>query len=313
MVTLAVEAISRVDAAAAIMVDVQNTLVNYPISRYGSDDIKARYLPRLTERRGRGLRALRAGLRVRRIRAADHGGALGRPLRAQRPQDVDHQRRRSRGVRPLRQRQSRARATRASRRSWSSASFPGFRVGKKEDKLGIRASSTVELMLDGCEVPAANVLGTGRPGVQDRHRDAQRGAHRHRRADDRRGRRRAGGGDRVHQGAQAVRQADVRLPGGPVPDRAGGDRAGGGTSHGVQRGTAQGRRPGHRAGRGDGQAVRVAGVRARDVAVRWSCSAATATRRTIPVEKFYRDAKIGTIYEGTSNMQLQTIAKSILR
>ena len=37
--------------------------------------------------------------------------------------------------------------------------FPGFRVGKKEDKLGIRASSTVELMLDGCEVPAANVLG----------------------------------------------------------------------------------------------------------------------------------------------------------
>src|SRR5579863_5254316 len=48
MVALAVEALSQVDAAAAIVVDVQNTLVNYPILRYGSDDIKSRYLPRLT-------------------------------------------------------------------------------------------------------------------------------------------------------------------------------------------------------------------------------------------------------------------------
>src|SRR5882762_4457875 len=48
MVTLAVEEISKVDAAAAIVVDVQNTLVNYPITRYGSDALKAKYLPRLT-------------------------------------------------------------------------------------------------------------------------------------------------------------------------------------------------------------------------------------------------------------------------
>ena len=49
------------------------------------------------------------------------------------------------------------------------------------------------------------------------------------------------------------------------------------------------------------------------LAVRSSCSAATATRKEYPVEKFYRDAKIGTIYEGTSNMQLQTIAKLLLK
>ncbi len=79
--------------------------------------------------------------------------------------------------------------------------FPGFRVGKKEDKLGIRASSTVELMLDGCEVPAANVLGPVGQGYQDRDRDAQRGPDRDRGPDDRRRRWRAGGRDGVHQGA----------------------------------------------------------------------------------------------------------------
>src|SRR5438552_18155223 len=48
MVTLAVEEISKIDAAAAIVCDVQNTLVNYPIARYGSDSQKAKYLPKLT-------------------------------------------------------------------------------------------------------------------------------------------------------------------------------------------------------------------------------------------------------------------------
>src|SRR6185437_13799800 len=47
MVTLAVEEISKVDASAAIVCDVQNTLVNYPITRYGSDDQRSKYLPRL--------------------------------------------------------------------------------------------------------------------------------------------------------------------------------------------------------------------------------------------------------------------------
>ena len=69
--------------------------------------------------------------------------------------------------------------------------FPGFQVGKKEDKLGLRASSTCELILDNCRVPRENVMGEVGQGLQDRHRDAERRPHRHRRADDRPGARRA--------------------------------------------------------------------------------------------------------------------------
>ena len=63
--------------------------------------------------------------------------------------------------------------------------FPGFTVGKKEDKLGIRASSTCELILEDCRVPKENVLGEVGQRLQDRHRNAERRPHRHRRADDR--------------------------------------------------------------------------------------------------------------------------------
>ena len=64
--------------------------------------------------------------------------------------------------------------------------FAGFDVGKKENKLGIRASSTTELILEGCVVPDGERARPGGPGLQDRHRDAERGPDRHRRADDRR-------------------------------------------------------------------------------------------------------------------------------
>ena len=68
----------------------------------------------------------------------------------------------------------------------------------------------------------------------------------------------------------------------------------------------------HRARRRDGEALRVAGLRTRDVA-RVELFGGYGYTKDYPVEKFYRDAKIGTIYEGTSNMQLQTIAKAVLR
>ena len=64
--------------------------------------------------------------------------------------------------------------------------FPGFRVGRKEDKLGIRASSTCELLLDDCRVPPANVLGDVGQGLQGGDGDAERRADRHRRPDGRR-------------------------------------------------------------------------------------------------------------------------------
>ena len=91
--------------------------------------------------------------------------------------------------------------------------FPGFSVGKKENKLGIRASSTTELILEQCVVPDENVLGPVGQGYKIADRDAERGADRDRRADDRGGDRRLRGRDRLRQGAQAVREGDRRVPG----------------------------------------------------------------------------------------------------
>ena len=159
MVTLAVEAISRVDAAAAIMVDVQNTLVNYPITRYGSDDIKARYLPRSDQRHGRVRTPCPS-----RARGPTHLG-FRRPRRARATTIVLNGRKMwiTNGAEAeifvLFANANPEQGYKGITAFVVERGFPGFRVGKKEDKLGIRASSTVELMLDGCEVPASNVLG----------------------------------------------------------------------------------------------------------------------------------------------------------
>ena len=134
------------------------------------------------------------------------------------------------------------RATRGSRPSWSSATFPGFTVGKKEDKLGIRASSTCELHPRGLPRAEGERARRGRQGLQDRHRDAQRGPHRHRRADGRRGPGRLRARACVHRGAQAVR------PGRSPTSRACSSsspswrRARGGAAAGLQRGAPARRR-----------------------------------------------------------------------
>ena len=150
MSVLAVEELARVDASVAVLVDVQNTLVNNALLRWGSEDLKARYFPKLASELGGGLRAVRGGLGLGRLRARLPRRRQGRPLRADRPQALDHERGRGRAVHRDGQPGSRPRATRASPPSWWSARFPGFQIGKKEDKLGIRASSTCELILEGC-------------------------------------------------------------------------------------------------------------------------------------------------------------------
>ncbi len=160
-------------------------------------------------------------------------------------------------------------------------------------------------------MPKARRARRGRQGLQGRHRDAERGPHRHRRADDRPGAGRARPRDAVHQGAQAVRQGDRRVPGRAVPARA----------HG-----APSSRP-----RGCWSTTpRACATRASRSSRRRRCASCSRPRwpsastslavnlfggygfvKDYPVEKLYRDAKIGQIYEGTSNMQLQTIAKSL--
>src|SRR4029079_10748309 len=158
MVTLAVEEISKVDAAAAIVCDVQNTLVNYPIVRYGNDAQKAKYLPQLTSEvigayalseSGSGSDAF--GLATRAEKQGDKWILNGQKLWITNGAEA--------GIFVVFANADPSAGYRGITAFIIERDFKGFKVGKKEDKLGIRASSTTELLLDGCEGPDENVLG----------------------------------------------------------------------------------------------------------------------------------------------------------
>src|SRR5258708_7917371 len=155
---LAVEALSRVDPSIGVMVDVQNTLVINAILRWGSEDIRRRYLPKLASgtigayalsEAGSGSDAF--GLTTRAAQHGDEWILTGRKLWITNGNEADlfivfanaNPDAGYRGITAF----------------LVERGFAGFAVGKKEDKLGIRASSTCELLLEDCRVPAANVLG----------------------------------------------------------------------------------------------------------------------------------------------------------
>ncbi len=234
MVTLAVEAISRVDASSSIMVDVQNTLANYPILRYGTDDQRSRYLPRLTSdtvgayalsEPGSGSDAF--GMASRATKKGDRWILDGRKMWITNGAEA--------GIYIVFANANPSAGYKGITAFIVEREFPGFSVGKKEDKLGIRASSTTELILDGCEVPEENLLGTqgqgykiaietlneGRIGIGAQMIGVSRGA--------------LDAAIALRAGAQTVRKVDRRIPGGAIPDRAGGDGARGGAPHGLQR------------------------------------------------------------------------------
>ena len=188
--------------------------------------------------------------------------------------------------------------------------FPGFSVGKKEDKLGIRASSTVELILENCLVPAANVLGPVGQGYKIAIDTLN--------------------GGRVGIGAQMIGVAGGALGaavnyvkerqqfGRPLAD-----------FQGIQFQIAQAATELEAARLMVYNAARIkdaGGDISKEGAMAKLYSSQVCERVTslavelfggygytkdFPVEKFYRDAKIGTIYEGTSNLQLETIAKGL--
>ena len=128
---LAIEELARVDPSAAVIVDVQNTLFNNALLRWANEEQKRRYLPRLAKDTRGELCAFGSGLRLGRVRAGDARSGGRRPLPPHRAQALDHQRGRSGTVSAVRERQSGGRATRASRRFWSSASFPDSRSARK--------------------------------------------------------------------------------------------------------------------------------------------------------------------------------------
>ena len=158
MVAIAVEEISRVDAAAAIMVDVQNTLVNYPIAKYANEEQKKKYLSRLTSgsvgayalsEPGSGSDAFGLATRAE-IRGTDWI-LTGRKMWITNGAEAE--------VFVVFANAKPEQGYKGITAFIIERDFPGFSVGKKEDKLGIRASSTTELILDGCVVPDSCRLG----------------------------------------------------------------------------------------------------------------------------------------------------------
>ncbi len=311
MVTLAVEEISKIDAAAAIVCDVQNTLVNYPIVKYGSDAQKSRYLPLLTGEKvgayalsesGSGSDAF--GLATRAEKRGDRWFLNGQKLWITNGAEA--------GIYVVFANADPAAGYRGITAFIVEREFKGLKVGKKEDKLGIRASSTVELLLDDCEVPEENVLGPVGQGYKVAINTLNEG--------------RIGIGAQMIGIAQGALAATITYLG---------ERKQFGKTlsefQGIQFQVAQAATDVEAARLMVYNAARLKDAGkdiAREGAMAKLFSSQVCDRVTslcvelfggygytkdYPVEKFYRDAKIGTIYEGTSNMQLQTIAKAVLK
>jgi len=307
---LAVEALSRVDPSIGVLVDVQNTLVVNALLRWATDEVKRRYLPRLAAGAVGSYALSEAGsgsdafaMAARAVRRGEEWTLTGRKLWITNASEADlfivfananpdagH-----RGITAF----------------LVERGFPGFSVGRKEDKLGIRASSTCELLLEECRVPSANVLGEVGQGYKTAIETLNEG--------------------RIGIGAQMVGTAQAALDhtikyvrerkqfGRPIAE-----------FQAVQHQIARAATDLHAA-----RLMVYDAARRRDAGLRFLTEAAMckihssemAERVTslavnlfggygfvkdYPVEKLYRDAKIGQIYEGTSNLQLQTIAKQIL-
>jgi len=311
LAVLAVEALSAVDPAVAILVDVQNTLVNNCILRWGNDAQRQRYLPKLAaewvgayalSEPGAGSDAF--GLETRAERRGDRWVLNGRKLWITNGAEAS--------VYVVFANADPSKGYKGITAFVVERSFKGFTVGKKENKLGIRASSTTELILDDCEVPEENVLGEVGKGYRVSIETLNEG--------------------RIGIGAQMVGVATGALGAATSYSR---ERKQFGKPisefQGVQFQLAQAAT--------ELEAARLMvynAARLKDAGQPFTQQAAMAKlfssqvaervtslcvellggygyTKEYPVEKFYRDAKIGTIYEGTSNMQLQTIAKLLLK
>jgi alkylation response protein AidB-like acyl-CoA dehydrogenase len=307
---LAVEALAQVDASVAVLVDVQNTLVINALTRWGHDDLKGRYLPRLAggmvgayalSEAGSGSDAF--ALQTRAVEAGDDLVLTGRKLWITNAKEAD--------LFIVFATVDPSAGYKGITACLVERGTPGFTVGKKEDKLGIRASSTCELLLEGCRVPRANVLGEIGKGYKVAIETLNEG--------------------RIGIGAQMIGIAQAAL-----------DHAVRYTKERKQFGKAvadfQGVQFELARAATDVEAARLLvynAARLRDAGQPFLTEAAmcklfaseAAERVTslavnlfggygyvkdYPVEKLFRDAKIGQIYEGTSNLQLQTIAKALL-
>jgi len=307
---MAVEELSAVDPSAGVIVDVQNTIVNNAILRWAHAEQKQKYLPRLAadtvasyalSEAGSGSDAFAMSTQAQ--DQGDHFVLNGRKLWITNAAEA--------GLFLLFANANPSAGYRGITAFLIERSFPGFQVGEKEDKLGLRASSTCELILDNCRVPRENVMGEIGKGYKIAIETLNEG--------------------RIAIGAQMIGLARGAL-----------DHA---IAYAKQR-----KQFGKTIGEFQGVQFQLAkmateveaarllvynAARMRDAGLPFITEAAMAkfyssevaekvaskaievfggvgVTKDYPVEKLYRDAKIGRIYEGTSNMQLITIAKKLL-
>jgi alkylation response protein AidB-like acyl-CoA dehydrogenase len=311
MSILAVEELSRVDASAGVICDVQNTLVNNCVMRWGSEEVKERFLPKLASQwvGAYALSEATSGsdafaLQARAEEVGDSWVLNGQKLWITNGKEADlfivfatvDAELGYKGITAF----------------LVEKSFPGFKLGAKEDKLGIRASSTTELVLEDCEVPQENVLGEVGKGYKIAIETLNEG--------------RIGIGAQMVGLSRGALEASVKYAqernafGKPIA-----------SFQGVQFSLAEmatdleaarlmvynvARKKD--AGQDFVQAAAMTKYFTSVVAEKITSSAVEifggyGYTKDYPVEKYYRDAKIGKIYEGTSNMQLATIAKLLVR
>ena len=307
---LAVEELSRVDASAGVIVDVQNTLVNNAILRWGNEDQKKKYSTRLAADTVGAYALSEAGsgsdafaLATKGEDKGDHFVLNGRKLWITNGAEA--------GLFIVFANVAPDKGYRGITSFLVERDFPGFTVGKKENKLGIRASSTCELILEDCAVKKENVLGEIGKGYKIAIETLNEG--------------------RIGIGAQMVGVAQGALECGINYSK---ERHQFGKSiaefQGVQFQIAQiateleaARLMVYNCARlkdaGEDFVKQAAMTKlfTSQVAERVTSQVVElyggfGYTKDYPAEKYYRDAKIGKIYEGTSNMQLQTIAKLIL-
>lgn len=307
---LAIEEIAKVDPAAAVIVDVQNTLVNNAIGRWANDEQKKRYLPKLaTEATGAyALSEAQSGsdafaLTTRAQATGDQFSISGRKLWITNAAEAE--------VFLVFATVDASAGYKGITCFLVERDTPGFRIGKKEDKLGIRASSTCELIFDECLVPRANVMGElgkgykiaietlneGRIGIGAQMVGLAQGALEHS-LQYAKERKQFGKAIGEFQGVQfelaemAVRIEAARL---------------------LVYNAARLRDAGQPFVTQAAMAKYYASVIAEEVASKAvEILGGVGFTRDYPVEKLYRDAKIGRIYEGTSNMQKTVIARALL-
>jgi alkylation response protein AidB-like acyl-CoA dehydrogenase len=307
---VAIEELARVDASVSVFVDVHNTLVTNAFMRWANDDQKKRYLPQMAESRvgAYALSEAASGsdafaLKTRAVDKGDHFELNGQKLWITNGNEAE--------IFILFATIDPEAGYKGITAFIVEKSFEGFSVGKKEDKLGIRASSTTELILDNCKVPKENVLGDVGKGYKVSIETLNEG--------------RIGIGAQMVGIAQGAFEAALKYTAEreqfnqPINN-----------FQAVQFQLAE-------------MAVEIEAARLlvynaarrKDagqpflkeaaIAKLYSSRVAEAVAskavelyggygyvKDYPVEKFWRDSKIGSIYEGTSNMQLQTIAKLIM-